>query len=286
MTHSMTGFARCEQKFPWGQLSCEIRSVNHRYLEPSFRLPDALRTTESKLRDLIKTTLSRGKIDVAIFVRQEQDASVHINPQALKTLVQLTTALSEQLPACTPVNPLEVLRWPGIVQTQELDAQELANAAYALTQQTLVQLQNSRAREGQSLAEHIQTRLTELRQHLLILRTQLPQLITAQQHKIQQKIAELHINIDQERLAQELVFIAQKADVAEELDRLDTHIKETTHTLNQSGPKGRRLDFLMQEFNREANTLSSKAIASDVTQVAVELKVLIEQMREQIQNIE
>ena len=188
MTHSMTGFARCEQKFPWGQLSCEIRSVNHRYLEPSFRLPDALRTTESKLRDLIKTALSRGKIDVAIFVRQEQDASGHINPQALKTLVQLTTALSEQLPACTPVNPLEVLRWPGIVQTQELDAQELADAAYALTQQTLVQLQNSRAREGQSLAEHIQARLTEMRQHLSILRTQLPQLITAQQNKSNKKL--------------------------------------------------------------------------------------------------
>lgn len=286
MTHSMTGFARCEQEFPWGHLSCEIRSVNHRYLDPSFRLPDALRSTETTLRELLKHTIKRGKIEVAIFLRQEQNVGHSINAQALQNIAQLTATLNEHLPKTALLNPLEVLRWPGMLQAQELDTKELASAAHNLAQQTLVQLQKSRAREGQGLAEHIEHRLNLIRNHVATLRNQLPQLINAQQNKMQQKIAELNVEIDQDRLAQELVIIAQKADVAEELDRLDTHIKEAAHTLSQIGPKGRRLDFLMQEFNREANTLSSKAITSDVTQVAIELKVLIEQMREQVQNIE
>ena len=223
---------------------------------------------------------------MSLHVKQEQSANTAINTDALAALGQLLNAVNQQIHNVAPVNSLELLRWPGVVQAHELDNDTLVQAATALLQKTLSEMQKSRAREGAGLAQHIRDRLTAITGHVKTLRAQLPDLIAAQQEKLSQKIAALHIEVDQDRLAQELVIIAQKSDVAEELDRLDTHIKETEHTLRQTGPIGRRLDFLMQEFHREANTLSSKAIASGVTQVAVELKVLIEQMREQVQNIE
>ncbi|HEY7773454.1 MAG TPA: YicC/YloC family endoribonuclease [Marinagarivorans sp.] len=286
MTQSMTGFARIEHEHPWGRLSCEIRSVNHRYLEPSLRMPESLRAAESDFRDLLKKNISRGKVEVSLFLRQEGDQNESINSAALSNLAQLAADVMAQLPNSAPINPLEALRWPGIVQTGELDADALKSAAKTAMTEALEQFKLSRTREGQGLQQHIQDRLTAISQHVATLRQQMPELIKTQQEKLAQKIAALKVDVDQDRLAQELVIIAQKSDVAEELDRLDTHIQETQKTLAQQGPIGRRLDFLMQEFNREANTLSSKAIASGVTQIAVELKVLIEQMREQIQNIE
>lgn len=286
MTHSMTGFARVEEEFSWGRLSCEIRSVNHRYLEPSIRMPDSLRVAEGSFREQLKKSLSRGKVEVSFFLKQENNDSAQINPEALNGLVQLLSAVSAKVPNPAPVNPLEALRWPGVLQANELDADTLIAAANAMLQKTLTDLQKSRAREGEGLAQHIQDRLSAISQHVATLRSDLPALTAAQQDKLSQKIEALQVDVDQDRLAQELVIIAQKSDVAEELDRLDTHIVETQRALKQTGPVGRRLDFLMQEFNREANTLSSKAIASGVTQIAVELKVLVEQMREQVQNIE
>jgi uncharacterized protein (TIGR00255 family) len=282
----MTGFARLEEEFPWGRLSCEIRSVNHRYFEPSIRIPDCLRASEGDFRDQLKNALSRGKVDISFFLRQEQHSSSQINEPVLDGLVQLLSSVNKAVPNLAPINALEVLRWPGVLQVNELDADDLSTAAKALLTNTLAELQESRAREGAGLAQHIQDRLLAIKGHVATLRSQLPMLINAQQEKISQKIALLKVDVDHDRLAQELVIIAQKSDVAEELDRLDTHIIETQRALKETGPMGRRLDFLMQEFNREANTLSSKAIVSGVTQIAVELKVLIEQMREQIQNIE
>ena len=286
MTHSMTGFARIEEEFSWGRLSCEIRSVNHRYLEPSIRMPDSLRAAEGGFREQLKKALSRGKVEVSFFLKQESNDSAQINEEALGGLVQLLNAVNGKIPNPASVNPLEALRWPGVLQANELDADTLVEAANDMLQKTLIDLQKSRAREGLGLAQHIQDRLTAISAHVATLRSQLPALTAAQQDKLSQKIEALQIEVDKDRLAQELVIIAQKSDVAEELDRLDTHIVETQRALKQEGPVGRRLDFLMQEFNREANTLSSKAIASGVTQVAVELKVLVEQMREQVQNIE
>jgi uncharacterized protein (TIGR00255 family) len=286
MTHSMTGFARLEEEFSWGRLSCEIRSVNHRYLEPSIRMPDSLRAAEGGFREQLKKALSRGKVEVSFFLKQENNDTAQINETALNDLVKLLNAVNSKTPNPAPVNPLEALRWPGILQANELDADVLVEAANAMLQNTLTELQKSRAREGAGLAQHIQDRLTAISEHVSTLRSELPALTAAQQDKLTQKIEALQVDVDKDRLAQELVIIAQKSDVAEELDRLDTHIVETQRALKQAGPVGRRLDFLMQEFNREANTLSSKAIASGVTQVAVELKVLVEQMREQVQNIE
>ncbi len=286
MTHSMTGFARIEEEHSWGRLSCEIRSVNHRYLESSIRLPDSLRAAEHSFRELIKNTLSRGKVEVSLYLKQEQGATTELNPKALNGLMQLLTHINAQVPNPAPINGLDVLRWPGILQEQALNNDDLADAAMALLQKTLNTLQQSRAREGAGLADCIRERLHTIKTHVTTLRGQLPELIATQQDRLTQKIAALNVEIDQDRLAQELVIIAQKSDVAEELDRLDTHIDETLRTLDQNEPVGRRLDFLMQEFNREANTLGSKAIANCVTQIAVELKVLIEQMREQVQNIE
>lgn len=286
MTHSMTGFARVEEEFSWGRLSCEIRSVNHRYLEPSIRMPDSLRVAEGSFREQLKKTLSRGKVEVSFFLKQENNDSAQINSDALNGLVQLLSAVNSSVPNPAPVNPLEALRWPGVLQANELDADTLIEAASAILKKALTDLQKSRAREGEGLAQHIQDRLAAISEHVATLRAEMPALTAAQQDKLSQKIEALQVDVDQDRLAQELVIIAQKSDVAEELDRLDTHIVETQRALKQTGPIGRRLDFLMQEFNREANTLSSKAIASGVTQVAVELKVLVEQMREQVQNIE
>ncbi|WP_053979910.1 YicC/YloC family endoribonuclease [Marinagarivorans algicola] len=286
MTHSMTGFARTQREYAWGVLSCEIRSVNHRYLEPSFRLPDSLRAIEATLRDQLKNQLGRGKVEITFFTQQAQSDSHRVDEAALQALAQLLATAEHILPNVAPVNPLEALRWPGVLQAQELDGEQLAHAAQQMMGDTLTVLQASRAREGASLAQHIQARLQSMSTHVKALRAQMPNLVAAQQAKLSQKIMNLQVEVDNDRLAQELVIIAQKADVTEELDRLDTHIAEAQHTLKQAGSIGRRLDFLMQEFNREANTLSSKAITGGVTQVAVELKVLIEQMREQIQNIE
>lgn len=288
MPRSMTGFARREQRHPWGNLIVEIRSVNHRYLEPSFRLPDELRELEPKLRDAIRSSLQRGKIEVSLSLHKEAagDQSLGLNQERLQQLAQAAEQVSQGLKEPAPINPLELLQWPGVLQEAGLDRDTLHSAVLELFEAALKQLIAHRSREGQELAQFIEQRLDKISELVGQLRQRLPDILNAQRDKLKGKIAALKIDLDPERLEQEIALLAQKADVDEELDRLDTHVTEVKHALTQTSSLGRRLDFLMQELNREANTLSSKAVVADTTQAAVELKVLIEQMREQVQNIE
>jgi uncharacterized protein (TIGR00255 family) len=285
----MTGFARREAKLPWGTLVWEIRSVNHRYLEPSFRLPEDFREIEPLLRDAMRKALQRGKVEASLNVHWEQEGENELGLNLTK-VAQLTKA-AQQIngllgDVAAPVNALEILRWQGVIQKQELDRDSMHQAALELFDSALEGLIEHRSREGAELEQLILSRLDSVSTQVVKVRARMPEILAAQREKLQAKLAALQVELDPERLEQEIVLLAQKADVDEELDRLDTHVIEVKRSLKQTDSLGRRLDFLMQELNREANTLSSKSIVSDTTQAAVELKVLIEQMREQIQNIE
>ena len=288
MPNSMTGFARKTKLETWGDLSCEIRSVNHRYLEPSFRLPETLRVFESKLRERLKSNLNRGKVEVSIQLKTESasESQLELNIELAKTLSQMGNKLKAELNSNAELDPMDLLKWPGMIKSAEVDNDTLETALLDLFDQTLSQMLANREREGHELKLLIQQRLDEIKEKVKYVRARLPEILTLHQDKLKAKLETLNVELDQERFTQEAVYIAQKADVAEELDRLDAHLIEANHILSQNTPIGRRLDFLMQEFNREANTLSSKSLTSDTTQVAVDLKVLIEQMREQVQNIE
>lgn len=289
MPRSMTGFARREAKLPWGTAVWEIRSVNHRYLEPSFRLPEDFREIEPNLRDTMRKSLQRGKVEASLTIQWEQEGETELGIN-LNRVAQLTKA-AQQINGllgadAAPVNALDILKWPGVIQKQELDREAMQQAALSLFEQALEGLIEHRTREGNELEQLILQRLDAVSAQVLAVRARLPEILQTQREKLQIKLAVLQIDLDPERLEQEIVLLAQKADVDEELDRLDTHVLEVKRSLKQTDSLGRRLDFLMQELNREANTLSSKSIVSDTTQAAVELKVLIEQMREQVQNIE
>lgn len=289
MPRSMTGFARREAKLSWGTLVWEIRSVNHRYLEPSFRLPEDFREIEPHLRDAMRKALQRGKVEASLNVHWEQEGESELGVNLAK-VAQLTKA-AQQIngllgDVAAPVNALEILRWPGVIQKQELDRDAMHQAALELFDSALEGLIEHRSREGAELEQLILSRLDSVSAQVVKVRARMPEILAAQRDKLQAKLAALQVELDPERLEQEIVLLAQKADVDEELDRLDTHVLEVKRSLKQTDSLGRRLDFLMQELNREANTLSSKSIVSDTTQAAVELKVLIEQMREQVQNIE
>ncbi len=288
MPRSMTGFARTSQQYNWGTLTWEIRSVNHRYLEPAFRLPEDLREIEPHLRERIRKALYRGKLEMSLTVQKEEGASqeLGLNLPRVRQLAEAAHKIGNELHDAAPVSPLDVLRWPGVLQQAELDRDELLQCALTVFDQTLKQLLEHRTREGAELVQFIHQRLDNISAEVVKLRERLPDILSTQREKLKIKIEALQVELDPERLEQEIALLAQKADVDEELDRLDTHVTEVKHTLGQKNSLGRRLDFLMQELNREANTLSSKAIVTETTQSAVELKVLIEQMREQIQNIE
>lgn len=289
MPRSMTGFARREAKLPWGTVIWEIRSVNHRYLEPSFRLPEDFREIEPGLRELIRKALQRGKVEAALSIQWEQegDAELGINLGRVSQLARAAQQITEQLgDLAAPVNALDILKWPGVMQKQEMDREAMQQAVLDLFDESLKQLVEHRAREGAELEQFILQRLDAVSAQVVAVRARLPEILQSQRDKLQAKIASLQVDLDPERLEQEIALLAQKADVDEELDRLDTHVIEVKRSLKQTDSLGRRLDFLMQELNREANTLSSKSIVADTTQAAVELKVLIEQMREQVQNIE
>ncbi|WP_027329882.1 YicC/YloC family endoribonuclease [Marinimicrobium agarilyticum] len=288
MPRSMTGFARKAQQYDWGTLTWEIRSVNHRYLEPAFRLPEDLREIEPKLRERIRKALFRGKLEMSLTVQKEEasDQSLGLDLRRVRQLADAAQKIGNELHDAAPINPLEVLRWPGVLQQSELNRETLVDAALTQFDEALKQLIEHREREGKELAQFIQQRLDGISEQVAKLRERLPEILASQREKLQTKIEALQVELDPERLEQEIALLAQKADVDEELDRLDTHVTEVKHTLTQKNSLGRRLDFLMQELNREANTLSSKAIVAETTQSAVELKVLIEQMREQVQNIE
>ncbi|MBY6211547.1 YicC family protein [Microbulbifer agarilyticus] len=287
---SMTAFGRAEVNYSTGTAVWEMRSVNHRYLEPHFRLPEAARALEPKLREQLRKTLNRGKLEMTLNLRATsgEAAAIEVNQALVEQLLNAAKQVSPGLGGVgsLPLNPMEILKWPGVIAEPETDAQEQANAILDGFKQALKQLVDNREREGAELAGFIEARLVSINEQVTTVRALLPQILQNQREKLKTRLEELLEEIDKDRIEQEIALLAQKADVDEELDRLDAHITETRRVLKNGGPIGRRLDFLMQEFNREANTLSSKAVVTDTTQAAVELKVLIEQMREQVQNIE
>lgn len=285
--HSMTAFARTEQAADVGTLQIEIRSVNQRYLEPHFRLPESLRDLEPTLREMLRQRLARGKIECSVrFESVDTAQAPTVNAARLKEIADALAAIQAQVPsACAPTT-LALLNQPGVMETQHLDQEAIKTAAKALFDQALDELIDARGREGEKLADMITTRLTAVSEQVATVRSLLPQILERQRAQLLERLDVAKTELDPQRLEAELVLVAQKADVDEELDRLAAHIEEVSHQLSEKGPKGRRLDFLMQELNREANTLSSKSVVAETTRCAVELKVLIEQMREQIQNIE
>jgi uncharacterized protein (TIGR00255 family) len=284
----MTGFARTDGQASWGDVSCEIRSVNHRYLEPSIRLPESLRSLEPIVREQLRKQLQRGKVDVSFHVSLNKDApeAMSINTDVLKTLLSAAEQIKQLHNDTAPIDAVRLLQFPGVIQQATIDADLIQALAKSLLEQALESLLKHRAREGQELQNLIDARLNEISVLVVQVRKKMPAILAAQKDKLKLRLDELKTELDANRLEQEMTILANKADVAEELDRLDTHLIEVRHILGQQGAIGRRLDFMMQELNREANTLSSKSLTSDTTQIAVSLKVLIEQMREQIQNIE
>lgn len=284
---SMTAFARSEISTAAGQLSLEIRSVNSRHLELSFRLPELLREREFAWRDLVRSRLTRGKVEINLRFSAAENSEMNalvLNQPLLTQLIERMKEVDRLIPHIAPASSLDILRMPGVLLSKEADHSALITQADALLSQALDDFTAMRAREGAALNELIMQRLTQVEAEVASVRERLPQIMTSFQQRLRARFDELSIN--PERLEQELVLFAQKMDVAEELDRLLTHVAEIRRVLNQGGAVGRRLDFLMQELNREANTLGSKAVTAESSWSSVELKVLVEQMREQIQNIE
>ncbi|HEX7417616.1 MAG TPA: YicC/YloC family endoribonuclease [Steroidobacteraceae bacterium] len=284
----MTGFARRETSGPWGTLACELRSVNHRYLEAGFRLPEELRAIEGELRQRLGRELKRGKVDCTVHYRPALGAerALMLDPETLERLLARIRELSAALPERHTVDVLEVLRWPGVIREEGAGTEPAVAALRTLFAETLAELGATRAREGERLKDLIEQRCRALTDYVAQVRTRLPEVQARVRSRLEERIAELGAQVDRERIEQEVVLMLQRLDVAEELDRLEGHITETRRVFGAAEPAGRRLDFLMQELNREANTLSSKSQDLGTTQVAVDIKVVIEQMREQVQNIE
>ena len=288
MTLSMTAFSRQQQEQEWGSLTWEIRSVNHRYLETSVRLPESLRTLENGVREAVRKRLNRGKVECALRFQSEAKVSsdLHLNTKLIQQLVQANIEIEQITGTSVSLNNMEVLRWPGVIEEQDFDKTSIEKKALRLFSAALDDLVATREREGGELQGFIQQRIDSVREIIVSIRNRMPKILVKQKQNILDRLADLQAELEPTRLEQEVSLLSQKADVEEELDRLDSHLNEVERLLGAKGQKGRRLDFLMQELNREANTLSSKSIVVETTLCAVELKVLIEQMREQIQNVE
>ncbi|MBO1256731.1 YicC family protein [Alteromonas sp. 5E99-2] len=287
MIYSMTAFARKEIKGEWGTATWEIRSVNQRFLETYFRLPEQFRSLEPVLRERFKKQLQRGKVECALrFASNDAAASsLQLNESLAKQLLDAAEWVQSQGQS-SGVNPVDILRWPGVLSAKETDMDELNATLLTAFDETLNEFIEARASEGSSLKALIEQRLDNITVEVEKVAAHLPTIMDWQKDRLQSKFDEAKVELEAGRLEQEMIMLAQKIDVAEELDRLNTHVAETKKILKKGGAVGRRLDFMMQEFNRESNTLGSKSINTEITQSAVELKVLIEQMREQIQNIE
>jgi uncharacterized protein (TIGR00255 family) len=288
MTLSMTAFSRQQQEQEWGSLTWEIRSVNHRYLETSVRLPESFRALENGVREAIRKRLTRGKVECALRFQSEAKISsdLHLNTKLIQQLVQANNEIEQITGTSISLNNMEVLRWPGVIEEQDFDKTSIEKQALSLFSAALDDLVATREREGAELQGFIQQRINSVREIVVCIRNKMPEILAKQKQNILDRLADLQAELEPTRLEQEVSLLTQKADVEEELDRLDSHLNEVERVLHAKGQKGRRLDFLMQELNREANTLSSKSIVVETTLNAVELKVLIEQMREQIQNVE
>ncbi|HMW15475.1 MAG: YicC family protein [Pseudomonadales bacterium] len=287
MVASMTAYARCESNHAWGNLTWELRSVNHRYLELSLRLPEAVREIEQPLRQQLRGQLARGKVDATLSLKLDETAAHSaLNSLLLEELAGLQRQLLERLPTAAPLSVHQLLQWPGVICRQQVEQQELTAAALALFENTLRQLGDQRDREGSSLSQLLRQRLDAIGQQVAVVQHHLPEAAAQQRARLLNRLREVSEQFDPQRLEQELLLLAQKSDVAEELDRLTLHLHETREVLRQGGAIGRRLDFIMQELNREANTLGAKSTAAPITRAVVEIKVLVEQMREQVQNLE
>ena len=288
MMLSMTAFSRQQLEKGWGSLTWEIRSVNHRYLETSIKLPEAFSSLENSIREIVRKRLQRGKVECRL--RFQATESISLGLQVNKELVQKVTQANSEIQgligSTSQLSSMEVLRWPGVITGQQIDVEALGSEAVQLFEAALEGLIESRKREGESLKQALFQRITAIREIVASVRERMPYILDRQRKSLEDKLAELKVELDPARLEQEIVVFAQKADIDEELDRIDSHLKEVERVFEIKGQKGRRLDFLMQELNREANTLSSKSIVVETTLGAVELKVLVEQMREQIQNVE
>lgn len=287
MIRSMTAFASGERTTEWGLLSCEVRAVNHRYLEPGFRLPEELRSIEPALRERLSQRLSRGKVDVSLRLRTNAGLSeaLVVNATLLEQLANLAQECDARFPAMQ-VQFTELLRYPGVLEQKEVDLPALQREALGLVDEVLREFTAGREREGAATAQAMRERLDAIAAITVQVRAWLPDIRAALRSKLDARLADLKQPLEPGRLEQEVVLSLQKIDVDEELDRLAAHVDEARRILGLKEAVGRRLDFLMQEFNREANTLGSKSVDQRTTQAAVELKVLIEQLREQVQNIE
>lgn len=288
MLKSMTAFARQEVSLDEGSLTWEIRSVNHRYLEPNFRIPEQFREAEGQFRDLLRKKLARGKLDCSLKWQGSDHAGeeISLNNETLTQLNEALGTIANKVQNAASPSALEVLQWPGVMEHKESDKAALLKSAIKTFAQAIDTLVENRVREGDQLEPLFDDRLNKVEDIVKEVRKMLPNILEQQRNNLRKRFDELAAELDPQRLEQEMVVIAQKSDVDEELDRLDAHVKEVRKVLKKKEPVGRRLDFLMQELNREANTLSSKSIVTDTTKAAVELKVLIEQMREQVQNVE
>ncbi len=288
MLRSMTGFARAERATPAGLLAWEVRSVNHRYLEIGLRLPEELRASEAEFRRTIGAAARRGKVDASFYVRPApgSDRGLSLDVDLLERLVDDARAVRERLGPEGRIDAVDLLRWPGVVKDAERDPAALAVAASDLLADALSSFTASRASEGERIAEMLRSRASQVLAIADEVSGRLPDVQARIRTRLLERVAALGAEVNAERLEQEVALLVQKMDVAEELDRLCSHVEELRASLASSESVGRKLDFLMQEFNREANTLSSKSQDVETTRKAVELKVLIEQMREQIQNVE
>jgi len=288
MIRSMTAFSQQRSHGEYGELIWEIRTVNHRYLELHMRLPEELRVLETRVRECLNKRLGRGKVDCNLRFNPSAGASaaLQVNTTLVKQLLGAADELMHFMHSSPLPTAMDVMRWPGVLEPQAQDLTPVQAAAIDLLEAAVDDLVQAREREGGGLAELINLRLAGMREQVERARERMPQVIAGVRERLAARLAEIAENLDQERLEQEMALLAQRLDVDEEMDRLNTHLDEVERVLKQDEPVGRRLDFLMQELNREANTLGSKSADSETTGISVEMKVLIEQMREQVQNLE
>jgi len=288
MLHSMTGFARESVETAFGTLTWEIRAVNHRYLDVQFKLPEEMRPKEQAFRQQASAVLGRGKIECGLYFRRvvDQQTEMLIDTELVELLGHRISEVSAKLPATAAINPIEIMRWPGVMKQPEVDSEPLFAEATTLFDTALRSINEMRLSEGQRIEEMLESRCADIEGIAALVRTRMPEVLDASRAKQRERIDKLDVEADPARLEVELALIAQKIDVDEELDRLESHLVEIRDAIAGEKAVGRRLDFLMQELNREANTLGSKSADTETTKAAVDLKVLIEQMREQIQNVE
>lgn len=286
--YSMTGFAAANQELPQGALTLDLRSVNHRYLDISFRMDDAFRPIETAMREAIAKRINRGKVECRLgFTPSAENRKPQaINLDLARQLLEMGNAIQQLSPQSAPLTVADILRWPGMFKVEDISQTTLHEASLALLQHALSDFEATRAREGDKLRAMILERAAQMQEKVAEAAPHLPRLIAAYQDKLSNRLREAAASLDEDRIRQEIALFSQKIDIDEEISRLQAHLQEVRRILDKGDPSGKRLDFMMQELNREANTLGSKSVSTETSQLSMDLKVLIEQMREQIQNIE